>query len=59
MWSHCRSCLRGATPGRLIDMLESGHTNLHRVTYLVVDEAHRILDMDFEPQICKRVREVI
>ena len=26
-----------ATPGRLIDMLESHHTNLRRVTYLVVD----------------------
>ena len=30
-----------ATPGRLIDMIESGHTNLRRVTYLVMDEADR------------------
>lgn len=28
-----------ATPGRLIDMLEAGKTNLRRVTYLVLDEA--------------------
>ena len=31
-----------ATPGRLIDHLESGVTNLQRVTYLVMDEADRM-----------------
>ena len=31
-----------ATPGRLIDHLESGATNLRRVTYLVLDEADRM-----------------
>jgi ATP-dependent RNA helicase DDX5/DBP2 len=30
-----------ATPGRLIDHLEAGNTNLVRVTYLVLDEADR------------------
>lgn len=42
-----------ATPGRLIDFLESGHTNLRRVTYMVLDEADRMLDMGFEQQLRK------
>ncbi|KAL0774556.1 hypothetical protein Bca101_039708 [Brassica carinata] len=47
-----------ATPGRLIDMLECQHTNLKRVTYLVLDEADRMLDMGFEPQIRKIVSQI-
>jgi ATP-dependent RNA helicase DDX5/DBP2 len=47
-----------ATPGRLIDMLESGKTNLKRITYLVLDEADRMLDMGFEPQIRKIVSQI-
>ncbi|KAF6137066.1 hypothetical protein GIB67_030830 [Kingdonia uniflora] len=47
-----------ATPGRLIDMLEARHTNLQRVTYLVLDEADRMLDMGFEPQIRKIVSQI-
>ncbi len=47
-----------ATPGRLIDFLESGKTNLKRVTYLVLDEADRMLDMGFEPQIRKIVSQI-
>jgi ATP-dependent RNA helicase DDX5/DBP2 len=47
-----------ATPGRLIDMLETQKTNLRRVTYLVMDEADRMLDMGFEPQIRKIVSQI-
>ncbi|KAI8543750.1 hypothetical protein RHMOL_Rhmol08G0242700 [Rhododendron molle] len=47
-----------ATPGRLIDMLEAQYTNLRRVTYLVLDEADRMLDMGFEPQIRKIVAQI-
>ncbi|MCO5599529.1 hypothetical protein L7F22_053635 [Adiantum nelumboides] len=47
-----------ATPGRLIDMLEGRQTNLRRVTYLVLDEADRMLDMGFEPQIRKIVSQI-
>ncbi|XP_052565998.1 uncharacterized protein LOC120413389 [Culex pipiens pallens] len=47
-----------ATPGRLIDFLESGTTNLRRTTYLVLDEADRMLDMGFEPQIRKIISQI-
>merc|ERR1712118_128915 len=47
-----------ATPGRLIDFLEGGVTNLKRVTYLCLDEADRMLDMGFEPQVRKIVSQI-
>ena len=39
-------------------MIDAGKTNLRRVTYLVMDEADRMLDMGFEPQIRKIVEQI-
>ncbi len=42
-----------ATPGRLIDHLDQRIVNLSRVAVLVLDEADRMLDMGFAPQLKK------
>jgi len=41
------------TPGRAIELLQIRKLDLHRVTFFVLDEADRMLDMGFEPQISK------
>ncbi|XP_050948695.1 probable ATP-dependent RNA helicase DDX46 isoform X2 [Labeo rohita] len=49
------------TPGRMIDMLGANNgrvTNLRRVTYVVMDEADRMFDMGFEPQVMRIVDNV-
>jgi len=47
-----------ATPGRLNDFLETKAVNLSNVCKLCLDEADRMLDMGFEPQIRKILKEV-
>lgn len=47
-----------ATPGRLLDFLDNGTTNMKRCSYLVLDEADRMLDMGFEPQIRKIIGQI-
>lgn len=50
-----------ATPGRLLELLTTNSgkvTNLKRVTYLVLDEADRMFDMGFEPQVLMIVANI-
>ncbi|XP_053319483.1 probable ATP-dependent RNA helicase DDX46 [Spea bombifrons] len=49
------------TPGRMIDMLGANNgrvTNLRRATYVVLDEADRMFDMGFEPQVMRIIDNV-
>nr|PVC49972.1 DEAD-box RNA helicase [Theileria orientalis] len=47
-----------ATPGRLLEFLSTGSLKLNRVSYFVMDEADRMLDMGFEPQIRKIIGQI-
>jgi len=47
-----------ATPGRLVDLLERARVSLSMIRYLALDEADRMLDMGFEPQIRKIVEQM-
>lgn len=47
-----------ACPGRLLDFIQSRETNMHRCSFLILDEADRMLDMGFEPQIRKIVSQM-
>ncbi|XP_041372275.1 probable ATP-dependent RNA helicase DDX23 [Gigantopelta aegis] len=42
-----------ATPGRMIDVLENRYLVLNQCTYVVMDEADRMIDMGFEPEVRK------
>jgi len=47
-----------ATPGRLIDVMDSGEVSLQRVTYFVLDEADRMLEEGFGDQVGKIARAI-
>ena len=44
-----------ATPGRLLDLMSQGHLRLSSVEILVLDEADRMLDMGFIPDVRKAI----
>jgi len=46
-----------ATPGRLLDLLQQGSCRLDRVKFLVLDEADRMLDMGFLPDVRRIVQK--
>lgn len=47
-----------ATPGRLLDHMSRGYARFHHLKVLVLDEADRMLDMGFLPDIRRILREL-
>jgi ATP-dependent RNA helicase RhlE len=47
-----------ATPGRLVDHLAQGNARLDRIEILVLDEADRMLDMGFKPQLTRILQKL-
>ncbi|WP_146535841.1 DEAD/DEAH box helicase [Rubripirellula reticaptiva] len=47
-----------ATPGRLLDLINQGHINLSRLEIFVLDEADRMLDMGFLPDLKRIIKEL-
>lgn len=47
-----------ATPGRLYDLMQAGALKTSSVSYVVLDEADRMLDLGFEPQIKKILLDI-
>jgi ATP-dependent RNA helicase RhlE len=47
-----------ATPGRLLDLMHQGHVNLDMIEIFVLDEADRMLDMGFLPDIKKIIAKL-
>ncbi|KAF6143248.1 hypothetical protein GIB67_039031 [Kingdonia uniflora] len=46
------------TPGRFIDHLQQGNTTLSRISFVILDEANKMLDMGFKPQIKEVMRNL-
>ncbi len=47
-----------ATPGRLLDLFEQGHVRLDHISFFVLDEADRMLDMGFIHDVKRIIREL-
>ena len=47
-----------ATPGRLYDLVAAGYIKIESITYHILDEADRMLDMGLEPQIRKLLLDI-
>ena len=48
-----------ATPGRLLDCLEKAYAVLNQCNYVVLDEADRMIDMGFEPQVHPHIQAAV